>query len=86
MLQAKKIDANIKDFNEIKALDFYKANAPTLKLLLQIGNLSAEKANEHVTQLLDRGNDLQEKNDLNSAISNYKVADLLLREFSAVTD
>jgi hypothetical protein len=57
-----------------------------LKLLLQDGHLSAEKVNDHVTRLLDRGNHLQKESDLNGAITNYKVANLLLKEFSATTE
>ena len=57
-----------------------------MKLLLQGGHLSAENANDHVTWLLERGNNLQKESDLNSAITNYKVANLLLKEFSATTE
>ena len=62
------------------------AIAATLNLLLQDGQLSAKNANDHVTRLLDRGNNLQKENDLNSAITNYNVANLLLKEFSATTE
>ena len=57
-----------------------------MKLLLQDGHLSAENINDHLTRLLDRGNNLEKENDLDSAITNYKVAILLLKEFSATTD
>ena len=60
-----------------------------MKLLLQDGHLSAENASDHVTRLLDRGNNLEKENDFFircGAITNYMVADLLLKEFSATTD
>ena len=102
LLKAEKIDVNIKTFKnsgspenltDKKAIDLFDLsynkkvkNAATLKHLLKIGHLSAENANDHVTRLLDRGNNLQMDNDLNSAITNYKVANLLLKEFSAKTE
>ena len=86
LLQAKNIDVNLKDCAGKKPSDLCKEKAITLKLLLQDGQLSAENANDHVTRLLDRGDNLAKENDLLNAISNYKVADLLLKEFSSATD
>ena len=58
----------------------------TLKLLLQIGKLRAEDAKDHVTRLIDQGLNLQKENDLNNALANYRVANLLLKEFGAATE
>ena len=92
LLQAKNIDVNLKTCKNLafepdkKAIDYCKENTSTLKVLLQNGQLSAENANDHVTRNLDRGGNLQKENDLNGALTNYKVANLLLKEFSATTD
>ena len=69
-----------------KAIDWCKENDYTLKVLLEGGHLDSKDANDHVTRLLDRGNNLQKENDLNNAITNYKVANLLLKEFSSTTE
>ena len=57
-----------------------------MKVLLQLGHLSAKDANDQVTRLLNRGVYFEKENNLNEVLTNYKVANLLLKEFSTETD
>ena len=90
LLRADSINVNLKTHNEPplqeKAIDYCNKDTVTLKLLLQIGQLRAEDAKDHVTRLIDRGLNLQKDNDLNNALANYRVANLLLKEFGAATE
>ena len=59
---------------------------PTLKRLLQLGPMSKKDANDHVIRLLDRGQNLVGNGQTSDAIVNYKVANLLLKEFEDDTE
>ena len=95
MLQAEKIDVNIKTFKnsgvpenlqDKKAIDWCKENDYTLKVLLEGGHLDSKDANDHVTRLLDRGDNLEKEKKYFNAFANYKVSNLLLKQFGTTTE
>ena len=60
--------------------------APTLKCLLQLGHISEKNVNDRVISLLDRGQNFEEKFKFSEAIANYKVANLLLKQYEEHTE
>ena len=62
-LKSEKIDVNIKDKFDRKAIDLCLEKTPFLRLLLECGHISAENAKDHVTRLQDEGdNHYKQKN------------------------
>ena len=57
-----------------------------MKRLLQIGPMSKKDANDHVIRQLDRGQNLVENGQISEAVINFKVANLLLREYEEDTE
>ena len=66
--------------------EIFQKKGPTLKCLLQIGPISKKDVNDHVVQLLDRGQNLVGDGQISEAVVNYKVANLLLKEFEDDTE
>ena len=57
-----------------------------MKCLLQLGHIADKDVNDHVIRLLDRGENKMDKGKNSEAITNYKVANLLLRQFEDHTE
>jgi uncharacterized protein (DUF2225 family) len=57
-----------------------------LKCLLQLGHISEKNVNDRVISLLDRGQNFEEKFKFSEAIANYKVANLLLKQYEDHTE
>lgn len=69
-------------FSGKKAIYFCKEKEnASLKLLIDIGCVAEKDASDQVTRLLDRGKQLEEDDELDGAVVNYRVAYLLCKTF-----